>query len=231
MSGWRRESAPSPSRTLLNRELSHLEFHARVLELATDETLPLLERVKFCANLLVEPRRVLPGPRRRPARTGRSGHHRPLGRRPDAAAGARSHPRARARAVGTPVTALEARASPGARRRRDHGRRYRGSRAEGAREARTALPSGDLPGADTARGRPRPAVPVHLRALALARDLRRGPGDGRGALRAREDSRGTPALLRSRRPRPLRPARADHRPLPAGALPRRRRSSSARCSG
>ena len=37
-----------PVETLLNRELSHLEFHARVLELATDETLPLLERVKFC---------------------------------------------------------------------------------------------------------------------------------------------------------------------------------------
>ena len=34
---------------LLNRELSHLEFHARVLELATDESLPLLERVRFCA--------------------------------------------------------------------------------------------------------------------------------------------------------------------------------------
>ena len=38
-----------PMETLLNRELSHLEFHARVLELATDESLPLLERVKFCA--------------------------------------------------------------------------------------------------------------------------------------------------------------------------------------
>jgi polyphosphate kinase len=38
-----------PMGTLLNRELSHLEFHARVLELATDESLPLLERVKFCA--------------------------------------------------------------------------------------------------------------------------------------------------------------------------------------
>ncbi len=38
-----------PVETLLNRELSHLEFHARVLELATDESLPLLERVKFCA--------------------------------------------------------------------------------------------------------------------------------------------------------------------------------------
>ena len=38
-----------PMETLLNRELSHLEFHARVLELATEESLPLLERVKFCA--------------------------------------------------------------------------------------------------------------------------------------------------------------------------------------
>ena len=36
---------------LLNRELSLLDFHARVLELATDETTPLLERVKFCAIL------------------------------------------------------------------------------------------------------------------------------------------------------------------------------------
>jgi polyphosphate kinase len=34
--------------TLLNRELSHLEFHARVLELATDDSLPLLERVNYC---------------------------------------------------------------------------------------------------------------------------------------------------------------------------------------
>ena len=37
-----------PVETLLNRELSHLEFHGRVLELATDETLPLLERVNYC---------------------------------------------------------------------------------------------------------------------------------------------------------------------------------------
>jgi polyphosphate kinase len=34
---------------LLNRELSWLEFNARVLELAADDSIPLLERVKFCS--------------------------------------------------------------------------------------------------------------------------------------------------------------------------------------
>ncbi len=34
---------------LLNRELSWVEFNARVLELVADEKMPLLERVKFCA--------------------------------------------------------------------------------------------------------------------------------------------------------------------------------------
>ena len=34
---------------LLNRELSWLDFNARVLELAEDQEVPLLERVKFCA--------------------------------------------------------------------------------------------------------------------------------------------------------------------------------------
>jgi polyphosphate kinase len=34
---------------MLNRELSWLDFNARVLELAADPVLPLLERVKFCA--------------------------------------------------------------------------------------------------------------------------------------------------------------------------------------
>ena len=38
-----------PAEGLLNRELSHLEFHARVLELATDASLPLLERLNYCS--------------------------------------------------------------------------------------------------------------------------------------------------------------------------------------
>src|SRR5690348_5502929 len=36
-----------PADRFLNRELSWLDFNARVLQLAEDETLPLLERVKF----------------------------------------------------------------------------------------------------------------------------------------------------------------------------------------
>jgi polyphosphate kinase len=39
---------PEPSR-FLNRELSWLDFDGRVLELAADERVPLLERAKFCA--------------------------------------------------------------------------------------------------------------------------------------------------------------------------------------
>jgi polyphosphate kinase len=39
----------SRSRHFLNRELSWIDFDRRVLELAADETLPLLDRVKFCA--------------------------------------------------------------------------------------------------------------------------------------------------------------------------------------
>ena len=38
-----------PAERLLNRELSLLDFHARVLELSGDESVPLLERVKFCS--------------------------------------------------------------------------------------------------------------------------------------------------------------------------------------
>ncbi|MEX2421045.1 MAG: polyphosphate kinase, partial [Actinomycetota bacterium] len=43
------EQRTLPEERLLNRELSWLEFNARVLDLAADEAVPLLERVKFSA--------------------------------------------------------------------------------------------------------------------------------------------------------------------------------------
>ncbi|MBC5823711.1 MAG: hypothetical protein GIX02_02610, partial [Candidatus Eremiobacteraeota bacterium] len=39
----------SPPGRLFNRELSWLDFNARVLELGRDSRLPLLERAKFLA--------------------------------------------------------------------------------------------------------------------------------------------------------------------------------------
>jgi polyphosphate kinase len=43
------EAVPKGGDRLLNRELSWLEFNARVLDLVADATVPLLERVKFCS--------------------------------------------------------------------------------------------------------------------------------------------------------------------------------------
>ena len=42
------KAEPAPGR-LLNRELSWLDFNARVLELTADPKLPLLERIRFCS--------------------------------------------------------------------------------------------------------------------------------------------------------------------------------------
>ena len=40
---------PKPDRRLINRELSFLDYEARMLALAADTELPLLERVRFCS--------------------------------------------------------------------------------------------------------------------------------------------------------------------------------------
>ena len=61
----RRAARPGPGEResrYLNRELSWLEFNARVLHEARDERNPLLERVQFLTIFAAQPRRVLPGP-------------------------------------------------------------------------------------------------------------------------------------------------------------------------
>ena len=87
------------------------------------------------------------------------------------------------------------------------------------RGARAGLRPRDLPGADAARGRARPAVPVHLRALAQPRPVRPRPGDRRGALRAREGARAAAALPLDRLARPVPAARARDPALPRLAVP------------
>src|SRR5215210_6983410 len=43
------KAAAKTDRGLINRELSFLDYEARMLALASDEELPLLERVRFCS--------------------------------------------------------------------------------------------------------------------------------------------------------------------------------------
>ena len=90
----------------LNRELSWLEFNARVLALGRGPSNRLLERLKFLAIFGVQPRRVLPGPRRRPAGAA-GGRRRPRHARGlDARRAARRHHGTRGRSSSARTDAL-----------------------------------------------------------------------------------------------------------------------------
>ena len=105
------EAVPRGGDRLLNREL-WLEFNARVLDLAADPGVPLLERAVLL-HLLGQPGRVLHGARRRPHGSVAAGIA-SARRRPNADGELSRDPRARARADGPPVAPLE----PGASSRR-----------------------------------------------------------------------------------------------------------------
>ena len=178
-------STRDPGR-FLNRELSWLDFNARVLALAEDPKLPLLERAKFLAIFSAEPRRVLPGARRRASRSSST----PASARPPPTASTPSS--SSAPSAPTPTSC----AAPGARRSRkeiapaleDAGIRF-ATGTTSTDDDRSELGDGvrrpDLPGAHAARRRPRAPVPVHLEPVAEPR--------GHGPRPATRRASGSPA--------------------------------------
>ena len=203
---------------LLNRELSWVEFNARVLDLACDEEQPLLERVKFCSifsSNLDEFFMV-----------------RVAGLMGQEAAGFA----VRSADGMTPVQAL---ADIKARVTELTGRQARLWK----RELRPALAAEGIEIATIEECTPKelqrleaiftrdiypvltplavgtgPSVPLHLRAVPLPRCARGRPRHGRGAVRARQGA-GRARPVR-RFGQAARTARVGDRPLPAVALPR-----------
>ena len=166
----------------LDRELSWLEFNARVLALAENTSLPLLERAKFLAifsSNLDEFFQVRVSGLEGAARSGHpsdvAGRHRP-GRAAQRDPGARR--RARDAAGRGVHQGRGARVAGGGRRVLRLGRSRRAARTH----ERVRRP--DLPGAHAARRRPRAPVPVHLQPVAEPRGGRARRQHRRAAIRA-----------------------------------------------
>ena len=203
----------------LNRELSWLDFNARVLEVAAEGALPLLTRVNFCSifsSNLDEFFMVRVAGLTDQAAAGIAVRS-PDGLMPQEAL--RLIRERALRLTRRAGEALEAPAQAGAAGAGDHDRRDRGSERRRAGGARGRLQPADLPRADAARGRAGPAVPVHLGPLAQPRPVRPRSRDRRGAVRAGQGPGGAAALPAGRRAWPLPAARAGDPPLPLVALP------------
>ena len=202
---------------LLNRELSWVEFNARVLDLAAEETQPLLERVKFCSifsSNLDEFFMV-----------------RVAGLMDQEAAGLAVRsvdgltPTQALDALKARVTELTSRQAKLWKRELRPALAAEGVEIVSIEECspkelkrlEARVHAGHLPGADAARGRRRTGVSVHLRALALARRAGRRPGQRRGAVRPGQGP-GRARPVRRRRTA-ARAARVGDRALPAVALP------------
>ena len=224
-------SAPAAHR-FINRELSWLEFDARVLALAEDPERPLLERVKFLLDLRQQPRRVLPDPRLGPGGAGGGGCDRHHPRRHDAPRAARGGPApgggAHRRA---PRTLWLGELKPALEKQRIRLVDWDQLDDDDKRLPGPAVPRADLPRAHPAVRRSRPPVPLHLEPLAEPRGRRARPDHGRAPLRPREGAAAAPAVHRAARRRAVRPARAGDRGPPRPALPRAWTSSRTTCSG
>ena len=215
---------PRPRRTTrtkatypyLNRELSWLEFNARVLHEARDERNPLLERVKFLAifaSNLDEFFQVRVAGLRQQVEAGK------VARSPDGLTADEQLAAARARVLELVAdhSAIYVVGPAGARRRGHRAPRLR-RHPRAPRGAPPALPRRDLPGPDAPGGRSGPPVPVHHDAQPVDRGRAARSGDRRARLRAGQGP-ADPAAPARGRPLALRPARPGHRGEPRRAVP------------
>ena len=202
-----------------NREQSRLDFGARLLDLAEDDGVPLLERAKFLAifsELLDEFYQI-----------------RVAALEDQVAAGVRTRSVDGLR-PGEQLTMIRARVEELVRRQdhifldlivpglADAGRPLRQlvlAQRRGPPAPRRRLPAPDLPGAHAAGRRPRPPVPVHLEPVAQPGGRGAGPVLGRGPHRPGQGAAGAAPLRGDARRRALRAARAGHRRPSGLAVP------------
>ena len=213
-----------------NRELSWLDFNDRVLQLAEDASVPLLERVKFCAiweSNLDEFFMVRVANLHDQVEAGVDA------RGADGISASEQIDAIRERVVAQRERlerCFERELRPALA---EHGIRIvsatSADRRTSSEELRPALPQAGVPGADAARDRPRAAVPLHLEpvaqpggAAARPRPGQRGPGPGEGAEGAARplplDGRTRPTLVAARgsdrrQPRLAVPGHGGARPL------------------
>ena len=210
-----------PDDRYLNRELSWLDFNARVLALAEDPSQPLLERAKFLAifaSNLDEFYMVRVAGLKRRDETGlavRSADG--LSPREQLA---RIATRSQAIAEAHARVFLE-QVRPELEEQGIRILRWSDLVRRPARQALGVLPRPGLPGAHPARRRPRPPVPLHLRALAQPRGHRARSGRPHRAVRPGEGAqqRAAPGERGHRRARGGLPARrGPHRRAPGRAV-------------
>ena len=207
-----------------NRELSWLDFNQRVLELAEDPEVPLLERLRFCgiyASNLDEFFMVRVAGLFDQLDAGIDARG-PDGLTPNEQIDAIQAAGAGARRP--PLRLLRRHPAAGAGGAGDPHRHPRHRQRRGAAGDRRPLRAAGLPGADAAGDRPRPALPLHLqplaqprRAAARPRERQRDHRPGQGPEGA---ARPLPAAGRGRPD--LRPAGGGDRRQPRRALPRHR---------